>query len=279
MPSKHANGKAIGERSAKRLFVPLGKMMVRNGVSQREANVSWGKTIGDTMDVEKLGIITVNKVKDIYWIVDGQHRWIGLQHFLGEGWTKQSIECDVFENLSVAEEADLFCGLNDARAVAPFDLYTSGVTAGYEEETNIEALLRKHKLQAHRHKIEENTICCVSALRRVYRLGVLDNTLKIARGAFGRDGLESQILTAIGMVRARFAGTFKDEQMIEALRTFRDGAQEVWRKSGVLVYETGSGRMACMAAVIVDRISKHLGLVRSQRLSWWKKTDETEAHA
>ena len=60
-------------------------------------------------DIDKLGYPVVNRADGIDWVIDGQHRTYALrkQHVIPSDGT---IECEVYENLSEQQMADLFPG-------------------------------------------------------------------------------------------------------------------------------------------------------------------------
>src|SRR5215470_2943638 len=69
------------------------------------------KTIVGEFDSDALGIIFVSKrAEGDYLVVDGQHRILALKEM---GWGDQRVQCKVYPNLSLAQEAARTLRLNN----------------------------------------------------------------------------------------------------------------------------------------------------------------------
>ena len=79
------------------------------GVAQRPFSQAKGDSLAAEFDIDKLGYPVVNRADGIDWVIDGQHRTYALrkQHVIPSDGT---IECEVYENLSEQQMADLFPG-------------------------------------------------------------------------------------------------------------------------------------------------------------------------
>ena len=64
--------------------------------SQRELNENRVKKILDSLDIDRLGTLTVSHRDGLYWIIDGQHRFHALREHLqrefGDDWTEWEIQ-------------------------------------------------------------------------------------------------------------------------------------------------------------------------------------------
>ena len=135
----------------------------RPGVAQREFSQARGDSIAAEFDMGKFGYPVVNQVDGISWVIDGQHRLYALrkQPAASRGTT---IECEVYENLSEQEMADLFLGRNKARPVAAFERFTVAVTAGHARENAIMKIVTGAKLEIKR----DHQKCCRSCKSAEY---------------------------------------------------------------------------------------------------------------
>lgn len=250
--------------------VALSKMRVRNadGMPAQRQFRPHHKIFSSEFDIDKLGYPAVNKVGDVFWVVDGQHRVEAAKRFLGE-WEGQSLECAVYRGLSIEEESELFLDLNNVKSVSALDKYRVAITAGRHDETNTDAIVRKHGLHVSKGS-EEGAVGCVGVLLRVFRHGAvcLDRDLRIVHEAFGDSGLEADVLDGIGMLVSRYNGQLDDEKAIRALSSVRGGVNSLRTRAARLRNETGSQRSHCVAAAAVEIINRGKG---GKKLpSWWK---------
>src|SRR5262245_14620837 len=97
-------------------------------VTQREFRKAHGDEIAKDFDLNKLGYPIMNFRDGIYWILDGQHRIYALRE---NGFGDDVLECEVYENLTDQEMADIFIGTNTRKQIPPFDGFHIACTAGY----------------------------------------------------------------------------------------------------------------------------------------------------
>lgn len=250
------------------MAVPLEKMRCRVGVSQREFRPSWANRIAKNFDIEKLGHPIVNRVGEWFWIVDGQHRYEGTKTWLGD-WKGQTLDCLVFENLTEKEEADLFLGTNETLRVDAFEKFGIALTAGYEAQVNVDALIQKNGLKRSKNH-EGSSVSCVTTLLKIYQLGpdCLDRTLKIVHESLGDVGLERDILEGVGLLVSRFNGRLDGAKAIHALGAVRGGVNAVRSRAERLRQQTGAQKAHCIAATAVEIYNRSKG---GKKLpSWWK---------
>lgn len=258
--------------------VPLAKMRVREGISQREFRPAWALQIAKEFDPDKLTPPIVNHHANTYWIIDGQHRVAAVKQFLGTAWETQSIECWVFDDMSEAEEAERFLGLNTTRSVSAYDKFRVALTARHEEETNINAIVQKHRLavtsfRTNRSGSDPTRLTCVESLRKAYRRGpeCLDRSLHIANEAFGGAGLTTEIIDGLSQLVARYDDRLDDDEAIQVLSTLRGGVSALRARANQLRLQTGVRRGQCIAAATVEAINKRR---RGRRMPGWWKSEE-----
>lgn len=257
------------KRRARIEAVPIEKMRVRHGVSQREFRPAWASEIARELSIEKLGTPILNHAGDCYWIVDGQHRIEAVKLWLGDA-KGQRLDCVVYEGLSEEQEAELFLGLNRVRSVRAFDKFKIALTASRPDETAIDRIVRGAGLS-----ISENggsgSLACVVTLARVFRRSGGDGlaqTIRIAHEAFGDEGLESDIIDGLGLLASRYNGQLEPRRAIAALSAARGGLNALRSRATRLSQQTGTQRSQCIAAAVVEVYNRGKG---GKKLpSWWK---------
>lgn len=263
-----AQSDRITRQTSRVEYVPLDKMRVRQGVSQREFREAWADHIFKNFSLEKMRMPVVNKVGEWYWIMDGQHTSHALKRWIGD-WNGQQIECQVFRNLSEQQEADLFLSLNDTKNVGAYDKYISALTAGHSDETNTDAIVRLKGLKIGRNRAE-GSISCVTTLLKVYRLGAdcLARDLEIVSKAFGDAGLEADVIGGIGLMVSRYDGRIDDKRAVRTLGAMRGSVSGLRARAATLHEQFAKPLSVCIAAAAVEAYNREKG--RKKLESWWK---------
>jgi hypothetical protein len=257
--------------------VPISQMRVPSpGVSQREFSQGHADQIAAEMDLNKIGILTVNIRDGHALVLDGQHRLAALKQW-DPSIEGSSIDCEVFENLTDAQMAEMFLGRNRRKQVAPFDHFRVSLTAERKRERDIERAVLSNGQTISRDRDEG--ISCVGAIGKVYdRAGatVLGQVIRTINLGFGGDPLafDRSIIEGLGLVYNRFNGKTNEKNLAHRLSDLRHGARELLRKAEAIRERTGNQKKHCVAAVIVDIYNKGEGATTSKgRLpSWWKET-------
>lgn len=254
------------EREARLRWVPIEKMKV-SPIAQRELSQARVDRMAADPDLERLGNPTVNERDGSFYIIDGQHRIEMLRQI---GWGDQQIQCWSYQGLSEDEEAECFLKLNDVLAVHAFDKFRVGVTAGREEETDIDRIVRHAGLCVSRDSLP-GAISAVGTLRRVYHRSdakTLARTLKIIRDSYGDPGLCAPVIDGIGLLCQRYNGELNDSEAITKLSKANGGVNGLLGKAEQLRRQTGNYKSHCVAAAAVDVINAGRG---GKKLpSWWK---------
>ena len=261
------------KREAKILPLRIDSLQVpRAGVAQREFSQARGDSIAAEFDLGKFGYPVVNQVDGVCWVIDGQHRLYALrkQPAAARGTT---VECEVYDNLSEQEMADLFLGRNNARPVATFERFTVAVTAGYSRENAIMKIVIGAKLDVKRDH-QKGCIVAVGGLQRVFDLqgpAILERVLVTLResydaapNAFGRASVEG-----LALVYERYGREIDDEALVGALGQDRHGINGILRRAEEYRERVGRGQPQCVAAAIVDVYNQaRKGKSRVRR--WWR---------
>ena len=267
-------GKPTGakvERSAHLRWVPLGRMRV-NPLAQRDLNQARVDKLVAEFDPEQLGTPVVNHRGECFYVIDGQHRFEALKVWLGEGWQSQQVQCEVYEGMSEAEEAEVFLKRNDTLAVHAFAKFRVAVQAGRSDESSIDAVVRRCGLRICQDR-GNGAVSAVGTLVRVYRradAATLARTLLVIRDAYGDAGLESVVIDGLSLLCHRYNGELDDARLVARLSGAHAGVNGLLNKAEVLRNQTGNPKGHCVAAAAVEIYNGGRG---GKKLPSWWKTD------
>jgi hypothetical protein len=226
-------------------------------VNTRPVDNGWvDAKVREGFDPNRLGVPTVSRRKDgSYVFLDGQNRGELLRR---AGWPSQKIQVRVFENLTLAEEAALFLGLNDNRQVMPVYKFLARVTAGEEHAVAIDSIVRS----AGWHVSDTGSgtgIAAVRSLETVYhatpkQLGrALSATLRVGTEAWGfkSEAVNGHVVHGLGMVHVRFADQLDTPALIKKLCEFPGGPSGLLGKARGLRQYQGGTVANCVAQTVV----------------------------
>jgi len=173
-------------------------------VNTRPVDQSWvTRKLKAGYDENRIGVPTVSIRSNgkIIWL-DGQNRGaLAKKAGLGD----REIYMKAFKGLTLAEEAELFLGLNDNRRVAPMYKFLAEVTAGRPEALEINKIAADFGWSV--SDGGSTSIQAVSALSQIFRSSqqpgtTLRKTLSVLTGAWGHtsDAVSSNILQGLASV-------------------------------------------------------------------------------
>ena len=240
------------------------------GICQRRYNKHQAEEYAANFDHDKLGFPILNLRDGIYLIVDGQHR-IGALKFVGLG--DQEIPCEVYENLTDAQMAEIFLGRDDRRRIDPFAKFLVACTAQRARETEVRRMVETNGLKISRQK-EDRCIGAVSSLLKVYDTAgstVLGQALRTIRDAYDGDAkaFDGQVIEALGIAYNRYNGRLLEREVIAHLSAAQHGMRGLINRAEQQRLKTGHQKVQCLAAVIVDIYNKHASQ-KNRVPSWWK---------
>lgn len=221
-----------------------------------------------TFNIEAIGYPVVNLRDGTYWIVDGAHRIEALKLI---GWGDQMIQCEVYEGLSLAEEAELFLMRDDRRAIGSMEKFKIAVTAGRGEESEINQAVSKLDLKVAFYPGQKGAIHATGTLRKVWRRGgevTLVTTLSTIRDAFGTAGLTATMIDGLSLVMQRYDSRLDRERLIARLCAVHGGVNGVLNRAHVLNKQTGNQMSHCVAATIVSIYNA--GSAGAKLTDWWR---------
>jgi uncharacterized protein DUF6551 len=262
-------------RTSKVYLVKISLMRAATvGVVQRSYNKHQAEEYAANFDFDKLGFPILNLRDGIYWILDGQHR-IGALKLVGLG--NEELMCEVYENLTDAEMAEIFLGRDDRRRIDPFAKFLVACTAQRARETEVRRMVETNGLKISRQK-EDRCIGAVSSLLKVYDSAgsiVLGQTLRTIRDAYDADSkaFDGLIIEALGLAFNRYNGRLLEKELIVHLSAMTHGVRGLINRAEAQRLKTGHQKVQCLAAVIVEAYNKH-ATPRHRVLSWWKVIDQ-----
>lgn len=260
---------SINERRKARVshlrWVAIAEMRV-NPRAQRDFNLGWASELAADFDLEKLGFPVVNRRDGHYFIVDAQHRVAALKMI---GWADQQVQCETYDGMSEAEEAEMYLGRNKRRSQSVFDDFRISITAEREMEIDIDRIVRANDLVISKSRNTAGAVSAVGTLRKVYDqagAATLSRALRIIRDSFGDAGMEAPIIHGLGLVCQRYNGTLDDEALVTRLNNMHGGAGGLLGKAEKIRLASGNRKPQCVAAAVVDVVNAGRG---GKKLAPW----------
>jgi hypothetical protein len=254
--------------------VPIAKMRVPPAlVTQREFRKAHGDRIAADLDLDKLGYPVMNHRDGNFWILDGQHRIYAMKE---NGFETYDLPCEVYENLTDSEMAEIFLGRSASKQIQPFDRFHVSCTAGHKRENDIRRIIEANGLKITRQR-EEGSISAIASLGKVYdRSGdvVLGQVVRTLKNAYGGDpnAFDSTLIEGVGLVFNRYNGRTNEKEMATHLASAAHGVRGLMRRAESQRERTGNQKSQCVASAVVDIYNKGLGPRSKHRLpAWWKE--------
>lgn len=199
--------------------------------AQRGLNLKRAKSIADGLILDALGSIVVSERADgNRYVVDGMHRTEACK-LRGI----KTIKAEIHYGLTQQEEATLFLIKNrESAKVSTLDEYKVGLTAGDALCVSVDQVLKSHGLGL--GSSSTNSVGAVSAVLRItkqYGADVLDRTLKVVEGAWGRDkeSWDGVILGGVAMFLGRHGADIDDDELAKKL--LKRGLAARWRSEAL----------------------------------------------
>lgn len=252
-------------------WVSLDTMRVaEEGKGQRELSMRRvDHLVSVGFDLEMMGYPVVSARDGHHWILDGQARIGALKAWLGD-WKGQQVQCRVFDGLTVEQEAEKFLELNDFTQVNAFAKFKNAVTAGRPVESDIDRIVRASDLLVSRESLDNN-VSCVSTMIRVYKRSgppIFARSLRVARDAYGKPGLESPVIDGMGLLCQRYNGELVEADAVTKLGAVRGGVNGLLGRAQTIRKSTGAPLNESVAAAAVEIINTGKG---GKKLKPWFK--------
>jgi hypothetical protein len=256
--------------TAKYRVLPVADLVIGSSY-QRLVNEAHVKGIARNFNLLAFGSIIVSEREDGELVViDGQHRVLAVKSL---HWDEQGrrVPALVVKGLSEEAEANLFVGLNTARALRPFDIYKARLIAGDVVALALEDTAKRHGLSitvTADPKGRPDRTAAVAILYQAEGAGTLDRILTILERAWGeqpysRSGAMIRALHVMLTVH-EWAAWVDDERLIKVLGKIgpvRMGqmATEAVRSG---LFGTNSNRPKAIVRILFDRYNEGLAVSR-----------------
>lgn len=242
-------------------------------VYQRAVDPNRVRKIAQSFTPSGLGTITVSKRPDgKLVIVDGQHRVTVVSSIGYEG----RLNCQVYEGLSLAEEAQLFLLLNDYKTISPVDRFHAKVIAADPDSVEIRDILGRHGWTVTQTN-STGALASITEVERLYHGGVtkkgprpdlVDLVIDVITIAWGHDchGVHNAIIGGLGQLFARYDIKLDSQiKIVDELSKVRPG--NLLAKARNLQDSRGGTVNSALAEVVVGMHNKKR---RSGRLPEWR---------
>ena len=213
---------------------------------QRTTDHAWLDKLESTWDPKKVGIIMISRRRNgECYIINGQHRVVvSLRKD-----PAAIMDCEVFEGLSVEEEADLFLDYNThQKPINVYDRYRIALKAG--------------------RIIDRWDSTETSLSNRETLTDLLGDTLTYAESAFGAHPWtwDGNLLQAIAQVIRHNRTKIDYVRLVERLRSKHP---DEWQAMGMLGVKGGGGsvsRSTAMARIMIVEYNKRLSAANKLRM-------------
>lgn len=232
---------------------------------QRDLVPARVKKLAEKLDLDAIGIVTVSRRKvrgkEVFVVVDGQHRIAALLH---HGFGEWKVKCNVYDDLDPEDEAALFRELNDTRRITAYDDFRAGLVEGDAECLAIVKICRAAGLDVQK-QATDGGITCVAALRDIYRRDngrpggeTLANVLGTAISAWGitAAAVEGKVLQGLGIVESTRGDQIDRPALIKKLSKIGGHASGLVGLAKGLREHRGGSIPRCIASITVDLYNK-----------------------
>jgi hypothetical protein len=242
----------------------------------RPLNENWADHIAKEFDPDFVGIVHVSERENgARIILDGQHRVAALRQL---GWLDQTIECKLYHDLTLAQEAALFVHLNDFRRPTYFQTFVKRIAAQDKDAMEIDAIVRGVGLRIEAGT-EDGRIQCVRTLERIYRGErfnvktrqplALRRTLLTAKNAWGltKASVNGDLLHGLGIFLLRYDKRVDDDHLRAKLAPVDGGPLGIIGRARTLRSLRGGTIAQGVAEAITDLYNKGK---REHKLPDWR---------
>lgn len=205
--------------------VPIGQMFV-DPRYQRHLKVGRAQDIADHFDWSAFGVPVLSRRDDgRYAEVDCQHR-IEAAKLIGLGDAEPM--CEVFEGLTVAEEAALFRDRNNMEKVPLVDRFRARLVAGEERALDMMRILDRHGWKLQASSSGPGYFAAIGKLEKLYNASPLaaERTIAVLTRSWGYDPIAASglLVDGLGRVFVRFGGQVEIDDLVDRLSRFPGGA-------------------------------------------------------
>lgn len=240
--------------------------------AQRSLRPGHAAHLASVFNLEGMGFPVVSRRNGQWYVVDGFHRVTALR--LLDFSPDDTIQCEVYEDFNLQDEAEMFLERNDVLAVSIFDRFRVALTAGRQREMDVDRTVRAQGLRIGDYTPKDDdppTVSAIGTLLRIYDQGGtngLGYVLRIVRDAYGAGAFKTEVLTGVALFVERYAGQFDLDTLIERLSATPRGVNGLLQSAEKLRLGTGSSRGTAVAGAIVEAYNTGRG--GKKLANWWR---------
>jgi len=245
--------------------------------SQRKLKPNWAKEIADTFTEEALGSFIVSARGTHYYVVDGQHR-LEAMLLLNRG--ASTVDCLVYEDLTVPQEAALFLKYNNSKLVKAIDKFHVRITAGDPDAIAIKKIIDKRGVSIVEGGHKKKETSAVGALDKIYsgkvRNGgtsltgpaLLEQTLDCLIDAWEDDSsaFNGQLMQGVAAFLSQYWNELDADRLSRVMKSYKGGATGLARNAKALRDIRRISPVGSYAGILVDAYNSGL---RSRQLEDW----------
>lgn len=253
--------------------IPLSHLVVDLQV-QRPLDARRANKIAADLNRDAIGMICVSARDDgTYSIIDGQHRAEALRI---NGLTSEAVACEVFEGLSLADEAAMFRLRNNTIKPQQIDKFRVRLVEGDPDALAVMAILRTHGWALlGQAGPAGGRFFAVLSLERIYLADKLskptaaERTIATVTAAWGHDAdaADGRLVDGLGRVYLRYGAAMDSGELIDRLRKFPGGAGSLIGKARGLKDLMGGTTGTAFAEIFVELYNKNR---RTKALPPWR---------
>lgn len=226
-------------------LIQLAKVVYDEEVNRKQRQWHVDRLIAD-WDWRKFGVPVVSQRSDgTYVPCEGAHRLMALT---ATGYEVAWV--DVYEDQSLAEEADLFIGHNNKLTVVAVEKFQKQVVASHQPQSAINIIVTDHGLTVASSQ-SNGHITAVGSLETIYEQGgakLLRRTLAVVLGAWGptADAVQGWVLKGVASVLAQHGEEVDTDVLVSTLAKVPGGG------GGVIAQ--AKARRAAMGKTLAENI-------------------------
>lgn len=233
------------------------------------------RRIVENYNAGALGVITVSKRNPVTYIVlDGAHR-VEATRIVTEG--AGEMECHVFENLTIEEEAEMFLDLNYSNQPTLLDKFRVRIVKGDPVAIAIDEQVRMYGWKIDAAPGTAN-LQCVGALERINRASekyeaeppLIQAVMLVVTRAWGHDrfGAQAVILEGLAALLVEYGSLIDLDSLAKRLKDYKGGPRGLHTDATSLAaMKQGKVSMA-VAERLVDEYNKGR---RGKHLHPWRR--------
>lgn len=247
--------------------VPLNLLIIDPAV-QRPLDKKKADKIAAELNLDAIGLICVSRRDSgAYSVIDGQHRAEALRT---AGFVTDSVECEIFHGLTLADEAAMFRLRNNRTAVQKVDLFRVRVIEGDAVAVAINDMLARHGWQVGLSS-KDGWIGAIEALESVWLADPNGNPPAAERAivsisaawGHGAAGVDRSIVAGLGALYVRYGADANSGDIVERLAKMPGGPKHLIGRARGLRDFIGGRMSSAVAEIVVEeynRRRKTLGL-------------------